>query len=147
MQNSHESYTSSKKKLHCRCFPMNFAKFSRIVFYRTPPTSATGFFSFAKLFFATCSTNRNQVFSIFEYVFRKVKWMQGSWISWNLYSLYFAKQTTQLLQQGNSCCCRHFSETPEINLYWISVLHCPEILRLEVTEAAADVIHWFRGVL
>ena len=147
MQNSHESCTSSKKKLHCRCFPMNFAKFLRILFYRTPRTTATGFFSFAKLFFATCLTNRNQIFSIFEYVFRKVKWMQGSWISWTLYSLYFAKQTTQLLQQGNSCCCRHFSETPEINLYWIPVLHCPEILRLEVTEAAADVIHWFRGVL
>ena len=128
-------------------FPMNFAKFLRILFYRTPRTTATGFFSFAKLFFATCLTNRNQVFSIFEYVFRKVKWMQGSLISWTLYSLCFAKQTTQLLQQGNSCCCRHFSETPEINLYWISVLYCPEILRLKVTEAAADVIHWFRGVL
>ena len=135
MQNSHESCTSSKKKLHCRCFPMNFAKF------------LSSYLLIAKQFFATCLTNRNQVFSIFEYVFRKVKWMQGSWISWTLYSLYFAKQTTQLLQQGNSCCCRHFSETPEINLYWISVLYCPEILRLKVTEAAADVIHWFRGVL
>ena len=69
------------------------------------------------------------------------------WISWTLHSLYFAKQTTQLLLQGNSCCYRHFSKTPEINLHWISVLHCPVILHLKVTEAAADVIHWFRGVL
>ena len=69
------------------------------------------------------------------------------WISWALHSLYLAKQTTQLLLQRNSCCCRHFSETPGINLHWISVLHCPVILHLKVTEAAADVIHWFRGVL
>ena len=53
------------------------------------------------------------------------------WISWTLHSLYFAKQTTQLLQQRNSCCCRYFSETPEINLHWISVLHYPVILHLK----------------
>ena len=32
-----ETCTSNKKKLHCRCFPMNFAKFLRTLFYRTPP--------------------------------------------------------------------------------------------------------------
>ena len=69
------------------------------------------------------------------------------WISWTLHSLYFVKQTTQLLQQGSSCWSRHFSETPGINLPWISVLQCPLILHLKVTEAAADAIHWFRGVL
>ena len=102
------------------------------------------FFHSLGCFFATRLTNRNQVFSIFEYVYHGFRtW----WMSWTLHSLYFAKQTTQLLQQGNSCCCRYFSETPEINLHWISVLHYPVILHLKVTEAAVDVIHWFRGVL
>ena len=32
-----ETCTSNKNKLHCQCFPMNFAKSLRILFYRTPP--------------------------------------------------------------------------------------------------------------
>ena len=32
-----ETCTSNKKKLHCWCFLMNFAKFLRTLFYRTPP--------------------------------------------------------------------------------------------------------------
>ena len=50
------------------------------------------------------------------------------WISWTLHSPYFAKLTTQLLQHGNSCCCMYFSETPGINLQWISVLHWISVL-------------------
>ena len=84
------------------------------------------FFHSLGCFFATRLTNRNQVFSIFECLSRLSNVM-------NIMndSLYFAKQTTQLLQQGNSCCCRYFSETPEINLHWISVLQYPVILHLK----------------
>ena len=65
-----ESCTSSKMKLHCRCFPMNFAKFLRIHFCRTPPDDCYWiFFIHQAIFFATRLTNRNQVFSIFEYVY------------------------------------------------------------------------------
>ena len=63
------------------------------------------------------------------------------WISRTLHSLYFAKQMTQLLLQGNSCCCWNFCETPRINLHWISVLHYLVILHIKVTEAV-DVM-WF----
>ena len=102
------------------------------------------FFHSLSCFFATRLTNRNQVFSIFEHVLSRLSNVMNIM---NFAFPLFAKQTTQLLLQGNSYCCRHFSETPGINLHWISVLHCPVILHLKVTEAAADVIHWFRGVL
>ena len=110
----------------------------------TSGRTASGIFSFTQLFFATQWTNRNQVFSIFEHVLSRLSNVMNIM---NFAFPLFAKQTTQLLLQGNSYCCRHFSETPGINLHWISVLHCPVILHLKVTEAAADVIHWFRGVL
>ena len=70
MENSHESTcTSNKKKIHCWCFPMNFAKFLRTLFYRTPPDICYWiFFHSLSCFFATRLTNRNQDFSILEHV-------------------------------------------------------------------------------
>ena len=139
-----ETCTSNKKNSIAGAFLWILRNFLEPFFTEHLPRLLLVFFHSLSCFFATRLTNRNQVFSIFEYVYHGFRtW----WMSWTLHSLYFAKQTTQLLQQGNSCCCRHFSETPGINLHWISVLHCPVILHLKVTEAAADVIHWFRGVL
>ena len=46
-----ETCTSNKKKLHCRCFLMNFAKFLEPFFTEHLRTTATSFFSFTKLFF------------------------------------------------------------------------------------------------
>ena len=140
-----DTCTSNEKKVHCRCFLMNFAKFFKNPFLLNTSTEwLLDFFHSLSCFFVTWLTNRNQVFSIFEMFYHG---FQTQWISWTLHSLYFVKQMTQLLLQRNSCCCRHFSETPGINLHWISVLHCPVILHIKVTEAAANVIHWFRVVL
>ena len=67
-----EICTSNKKKLHCRCFLMNFAKFLRTLFYRTPPHNCYWIFFITKLFFATQLTNKNQVFSVFEHVLSRL---------------------------------------------------------------------------
>ena len=68
-----ETCTSNKKKLHCRCFLMNFAKFLRTLFYRTPLHDCYWiFFHSLSCFFATWLTNRNQVFSIFEHALSRL---------------------------------------------------------------------------
>ena len=80
---------------------MNFAKSLRILIYRTPPDDCFWIF-FIHLFFATQWTNRNHAFLFLKMFYHGFR----TWrMSWSLHSGNFARQTTQLLLQGNT----HFS--------------------------------------
>ena len=137
-----ETCSSNKKKLHCLCFPMNFAKLLRILFYRTPPDDY--FLHSLCCFFATWLTNRNQVFFYFWTCFITAFECDEYHELWIHFTLQYSQPSCCCRE---SFCCRHFSETPAINLHSISVLHCPVILYLKVIETAVDVTHLFRGVL
>ena len=85
---------SNKRRLKCRCFPANFAKFLKITFLQnTSGRLLLDFFiHLTKLFFAIQWTNRNQVLYIFEHV---LSWLLNvmNIMSFASGKLYFAKQT------------------------------------------------------
>ena len=78
-----DTCTSNEKKVHCRCFLMNFAKFFKNPFLLNTSTEwLLDFFHSLSCFFVTWLTNRNQVFSIFEHVL--------SWLSNTMNIMNFA---------------------------------------------------------
>ena len=106
-----EICNSDKKRLQCRCFPVNFTKFLRTLFYKTLSDDCFGYFLVHVTVTVFCYkwTNRNQVFSVFEHVSSRLSNVIDI-MNFACGKHYFAKQMTQLLLQWST----HFSETPRI---------------------------------
>ena len=88
-----EVYNSNKKRLQCRCFRENLAKFLRITFLHNTSGRLLPDF-FILLFFAIQWTNRNQIFYIFEHVLSRLSSVM------NITSLAFGKRAKQATQRS-----------------------------------------------
>ena len=107
-------------------------------------TTASGIFSFTRLFLTPSELVETRFFLFFEHVISRLSNVMNV-MSFAFEEIYLEKSTAKLLSDGNT----HFTEKPrEIKgwllgwltnyhsytyTYWISVLHNPVILHLEVT--------------